>query len=71
MGGYLMKFSMQHMLGGPAEVFTEHDAPDWPTSKRSIPGSTMDMRWFWGNHVLKLKVGRSVKTDFHTITRVE
>lgn len=65
-----MKFSMQHMLGGPAKEFTEHDAPDWLTSKRTIPGSTMDHRWFWNNRVLKLEVGKSIKTDFHTITRI-
>lgn len=67
-----MKFSMQHIIfGGTPTVFTEHEAPDWLTSKRTIPGSTMDMRWFWNKHVLTLEVGNSTKTDFHTITRLE
>jgi hypothetical protein len=50
--------------------FTEADAPDWLTSKNTVQGSTMDARWFWTSHVLTLKVGESVKTDFQLITRI-
>ena len=31
----------------------------------------MDNRWFWKDHVLTLKVGESVNTDFRRITRVK
>lgn len=54
----------------PAIKFSEVDAPDWLTSADTIRGSTMDNRWFWKDHVLTLKVGVSVKTDFHVITRI-
>ncbi len=66
-----MKFSMSHKFGGDPVVFSDEDAPDWLTSKHTIKGSTMDMRWFWTDCVLKLEVGRSVETEFRTITRVE
>jgi len=51
------------------EIFTEDTAPDWLTSKNTIKGSTMDGRWFWTDHVLKLEVGASIETDFQVITR--
>ena len=50
-----------------AEEFDEESAPDWLTSKNSVPGSTMDGRWFWNDHVLTLGVGEKVDTDFRTI----
>lgn len=53
------------------EVFTDSSAPDWITSANTQRGSTMDNRWFWENHVLKLSVGDSIDTDFRTITRIE
>lgn len=53
------------------ELFSEDTAPDWLTSADTIKGSTMDNRWFWEEHVLPLQVGKSVKTDFHIIRRVE
>lgn len=51
-------------------TFTEETAPDWLTSAKTVPGSTMDMRWFW-EKVLKLEVGESINTDFQTITRIK
>lgn len=65
------KFRM-HALYSPLSVqeFTEHTAPKWLTSEDTVKGSTMDRRWFWNEHVLTLKVGQSVKTDFSKITRI-
>lgn len=54
----------------PAETFTEATAPDWLTSRSTVRGSTMDMRWFWESHVLTLAVGKSVDTSFNKITRI-
>ena len=51
--------------------FTEYTAPSWLTSENSVKGSTMDMRWFWKNYVLTLKVGMSIETDFQVITRIK
>jgi hypothetical protein len=50
--------------------FSEETAPDWLTSKHTVKGSTMDNRWFWEDHILKLEVGESKDTDFHTIKRI-
>ncbi len=67
-----MLFEVRHkVFKGAAETFTEETAPDWLTSKRTKPGSTVDARWFWEDHVLTLKVGKSVETDFSVITRIE
>ena len=55
---------------GEVTEFTDVNAPDWLTSANTIKGSTMDMRWFWRDHVLALPVGGSVDTDFQKITRV-
>jgi hypothetical protein len=68
-----MQFEMRHRpeFRMPSEPvrFSEKDAPDWLTSAHTIPGSTLDMRWFWNKHVLTLQVGGSIDTDFRTITR--
>ena len=68
-----MKFKMQHRFfkNLPEETFTEVNAPDWLTGVKTVHGSTMDCRWFWKEHVLTLKVGELIKTDFQTITRIE
>jgi len=50
--------------------FDESTAPDWLTSVKTVKGSTMDGRWFWEDHVLKLEVGQSIDTDYQTITRL-
>lgn len=70
-----MLFEMSHLyfdkeLSKPVR-FSEHDAPDWLTSVKTAPGSTMDNRWFWNKHVMTLQVGSTVETDFRSITRVE
>jgi hypothetical protein len=66
-----MKFSMRHkFFKDVVDEFDEETAPDWLTSKNTVKGSTMDNRWFWNEHVLTLKVGESVETDFQTITRI-
>lgn len=66
-----MQFSMTHKDFPKRTVeFTEETAPDWLTSKNSVTGSTGDMRWFWNKHVLTLKVGQTVDTDFRVITRL-
>lgn len=65
-----MKFEATHVVYGTSRVFGVDDAPDWLTSYNTVPGSTMDNRWFWTDHVLTLQVGQSVETDFHVIKRV-
>lgn len=66
-----MKFEMTHMYANsPPETFDEHTAPKWLCEGGRID-STMDNRWFWNNHVLTLKVGETVNTDFQTIIRVQ
>lgn len=66
-----MKFKRRTKGSDKFTEFTEHDAPDWLTSKNTVPGSTMDMRWFWNDHVLKMEVGDVIYTDFQEITRIE
>jgi hypothetical protein len=67
-----MKFNMKHRyFKDREETFTEDTAPIWLTSENTVPGSTMDSRWFWKEHVLTLKVGETVYTDFWDIARVE
>ena len=68
-----MKFKMSSLISKNAEssIFTEASAPDWLTSCNTVKGSTMDSRWFWTDHVLKLQVNESINTDFQKITRIE
>lgn len=65
-------FEMQHRFFSSSQpvTFTEDTAPEW-LKEGGIAGSTMDNRWFWNDHVLTLDVGKSIDTDFQTITRVE
>lgn len=67
-----MKFKMEHSCFDNTKpvFFNEKTAPRW-LCEGGRAGSTMDNRWFWNDHVLALKVGESVQTDFQTITRVE
>lgn len=66
-----MKFEMKHLdFHEDVQIFTELDAPTWLTGETTTPGSTMDDRWFWQEHVLTLKVGESIDTDFRKITRL-
>lgn len=67
------QFTMRHLspcYPRDTEVsFSEETAPKWLTSEETVPGSTMDQRWFWQEHVLTLEVGESIDTDFRRITR--
>lgn len=68
----MKRFKLQHRgFVGMEAVFDENKAPDWLTSKNTVPGSTLDMRWFWEEHVLTLDVNQSVNTDFHKIIRIK
>ncbi len=59
-----MRFSMKHLINtsGPVE-FDDNNPPDWLVHEEN--------KWFWDRHVLNLKVGQSIDTDFQTITRIE
>jgi len=63
------QFTMKHLTFETETLFSEHNAPTWLTSENTVPGSTMDDRWFWEKHVLTLEVGESIDTDFQRITR--
>lgn len=67
-----MKFRMIHLIfyGGNPEIFTENTAPKW-LREGGLKGSTMDNRWFWDEHVMTLRVGEHVDTDFRRIERIE
>lgn len=65
-----MRFKATHLLG-QVVMFSEENAQDWLTCKNQVPNSTMDTSWFFKDHVLKLKVGQSMETDFHIIERTE
>lgn len=64
-------FKMDHIFFDRSAIFTVDTAPLWLTSENTVPGSTMDNRWFWKDHVLTLKVGQTAHTDFHNITRIK
>lgn len=67
----MKRFKMKpRYFEGAEESFTEETAPDWLTSCNTKIGSTMDDRWFWNDHVLTLKTGECVFTDFHEITAI-
>lgn len=68
-----MIFEMASLVFGglPTKTFSENGAPDWLTGEGTRPGSTMDGRWFWKDHVCKLKVGESIDTDFQRIKRIK
>lgn len=66
-----MKWKIKHEFFSEPSFFTEDNAPKWLTSENTVPGSTMDNRWFWEDYIKKLEVGETIDTDFHTITRIE
>lgn len=68
----IKSFRMHHRFfrSAPVQEFTEETAPSW-LKFGGFPGSTMDNRWFWNDHVMKLEVGQSIKTDFQEITRTQ
>ena len=61
----LMKFEIKNLFLDKSETFTELNPPTWLSSENTTPGSTMDNRWFWKDHVLTLKIGESIDTDFN------
>jgi hypothetical protein len=68
----MKKFTKSMIWGKPyPEEFTEETAPAWLTSCNTVPGSTMDNRWFWEERVLTLEIGEYIDTDFTRITRIE
>jgi len=68
---FLKRFRMSHDIFDHVEEFDENTAPDWLTSAKTVPGSTMDSRWFWEEYVLTLDVGEKTQTDCRTIERIE
>lgn len=69
----MKRFKMTHKIWEEAEpiFFDETNAPFWLTGEKTVPGSTMDGRWFWNENVLKMVVGQTIETDFRSITRIE
>lgn len=65
-----MIFEISHLAFEGVETFTELTGPDWLTSVNTIKGSTMDYRWFWQKHILKLKIGETVETECRVIRRI-
>jgi hypothetical protein len=63
------QFIMKNLALDTEKSFSENTAPKWLTCENTVPGSTMDDRWFWEKHVLTLEVGESIDTDFRRITR--
>jgi hypothetical protein len=55
-------FSFQHLFFNSEETYTETEMPSWMTHRET--------QWFLDKHVLTLKVGEFVNTDFRRITRV-
>lgn len=66
-----MKFRMTSDIFQTTQEFTQDTAPNWLTSCDTRVGSTMDMRWFWKDHVLTLAVGEATHTEFQRIERIE
>jgi len=58
-----MLFSMQHRFSHSIEKFTDNDPPKWLISKC--------YNWWYTEHVLVLKIGNTISTDFRTITRIK
>lgn len=65
----MKKYKIRHTIFGSESEFTEATAPSF--LKSGPKGSTMDNQWFWDGHILPLRVGESVSTDFHEITCID
>lgn len=65
----LKHFSIYDFSFKDTKEFSEDNAPKW-LCEGGVKGSTMDNRWFWTGHVLTLKVGEHIDTDFNRITRL-
>ena len=59
-----MKFKITHLIfdDHPAKEFTEKNPPSWLLSN--------EFKWWWEDYVLKLKIGKFIKSDFSKIERV-
>lgn len=55
-------FSFRHLFFNSEETCIETEMPSWLTHREN--------KWFLDRHVLTLKVGEFVDTDFRRITRV-
>lgn len=63
-------FEMTHLFfTGSTTKFTEKTAPKY-LCEGGRKGSTMDNRWFWNSHILKLEVGGHVDTCFQRVKRI-
>ena len=60
-----MNFRMTHRYFIDQDVveFNEESPPDWLTSNA--------YNWWWIDHVLTLKIGESIESDFRKILRTE
>jgi hypothetical protein len=57
-----MQFDMYHLMFGKAETFYDDAPPKWLLSQ--------EYKWWYDAHVLTLKVGQSISTDFNEIKRI-
>lgn len=57
-----MKFKITHQFFNTEIICTENNFLKWLTHR--------EYAWFVKEHLLTLKSKESVKTDFHTITRI-
>jgi len=60
----MKKFKMQHrVMKKTVKEFYEDNPPKWMLSD--------EFKWWYDDYVLKLEVGKSIRTDFQNITRIE
>lgn len=57
------EFKLEHLFfKGDVQYFTELNPPVWLVS--------LEYKWWYKSHVLKLELGESIDSDFRRITRV-
>jgi hypothetical protein len=61
---------MTNSITKTVREFDEDSAPSYLKFGGRID-STMNMRWFWNNHVMTLQVGETIETDFNIIERTQ
>lgn len=66
----LSVFEMSSNITNERVEFSEDTAPNW-LRFGGVEGSTMCNRWFWNDHIMTLKVGEEVKTDYRIIKRIK
>ena len=60
----MKKFELTHrFFKSEPEIFTDESPPRWFLNTA--------YKWWYTDHILKLKVGESIKSDFRKITRIE